>query len=158
MVLADEPISMLDVSIRIGILNLIAELKRRRASIAFLYITHDIASARYVADEMLVMVRRAGSSSRARPTRCSTGRCTSTRGCSSPPSPIQPPACTRTRGPVAADIERFRDDGAPSALVEELPGHWVRRPTSSHPTPDREREAQRMTIARPTPARPGASA
>ena len=53
-ILADEPISMLDVSIRIGILNLMADLKRERG-IAFLYITHDIASARYVADEVLVM-------------------------------------------------------------------------------------------------------
>jgi len=55
-ILADEPISMLDVSIRIGILNLILKLKRE-FDIAFLYITHDIASARYVADEVLVMYR-----------------------------------------------------------------------------------------------------
>jgi peptide/nickel transport system ATP-binding protein len=55
-ILADEPISMLDVSIRIGILNLILKLKRD-LGIAFLYITHDIASARYVADEVLVMYR-----------------------------------------------------------------------------------------------------
>jgi peptide/nickel transport system ATP-binding protein len=53
-VLADEPISMLDVSIRLGILNLILELKQER-NLAFLYVTHDIASARYVADELLVM-------------------------------------------------------------------------------------------------------
>ncbi len=52
--LADEPISMLDVSIRLGVLNLMLELKRERG-LAFLYITHDIASARYVADEILVM-------------------------------------------------------------------------------------------------------
>jgi peptide/nickel transport system ATP-binding protein len=52
--LADEPISMLDVSIRIGILNLMHELRKTR-DIAFLYITHDIASARYIADEVLVM-------------------------------------------------------------------------------------------------------
>jgi peptide/nickel transport system ATP-binding protein len=52
--LADEPISMLDVSIRMGILNLMLELKRRK-NLAFLYITHDIASARYVADEVIVM-------------------------------------------------------------------------------------------------------
>jgi peptide/nickel transport system ATP-binding protein len=51
---ADEPISMLDVSIRIGILNLMLKLKEE-LDIAFLYVTHDIASARYVADEMLVM-------------------------------------------------------------------------------------------------------
>ncbi len=53
-VIADEPVSMLDVSIRLGILNLILELKERR-DLAFLYITHDIASARYVADEVLVL-------------------------------------------------------------------------------------------------------
>ena len=52
--LADEPISMLDVSIRLGILNLLAEL-RDKDRIAILYITHDVASARYFADETLVM-------------------------------------------------------------------------------------------------------
>ncbi len=50
--LADEPISMLDVSIRIGILNLLKDL-RDRLGIAILYITHDIASARYFADRDL---------------------------------------------------------------------------------------------------------
>ena len=53
-ILADEPTSMLDVSIRIGILNLMLALKEDR-DLAFLYVTHDLASARYVADEMLVM-------------------------------------------------------------------------------------------------------
>jgi len=52
--LADEPTSMLDVSIRIGILNLMLELKEQK-QIAFLYVTHDLASARYVADDILVM-------------------------------------------------------------------------------------------------------
>ena len=52
--LADEPVSMLDVSIRLGILNLLAEL-RRDSDLAILYITHDIASARYLADTIMVM-------------------------------------------------------------------------------------------------------
>ncbi|WP_081861650.1 ABC transporter ATP-binding protein [Cellulomonas sp. HZM] len=52
--LADEPISMLDVSIRLGILNLLRDL-RDRLHIAILYITHDIASARYFADTTMVM-------------------------------------------------------------------------------------------------------
>jgi peptide/nickel transport system ATP-binding protein len=52
--LADEPVSMLDVSIRLGILNLMAQL-RDEQNIAFLYVTHDIASARYFADDILVM-------------------------------------------------------------------------------------------------------
>jgi peptide/nickel transport system ATP-binding protein len=45
---------MLDVSVRIGVLNLMSSL-RRRARISFLYITHDIASARYVADRLIVL-------------------------------------------------------------------------------------------------------
>jgi peptide/nickel transport system ATP-binding protein len=52
--LADEPVSMLDVSIRLGILNLLGDL-RERERLAILYITHDIASARYLADTIVVM-------------------------------------------------------------------------------------------------------
>jgi peptide/nickel transport system ATP-binding protein len=52
--LADEPVSMLDVSIRLGVLNLLRDLKER-LNLAILYITHDIASARYFADNILVM-------------------------------------------------------------------------------------------------------
>jgi peptide/nickel transport system ATP-binding protein len=52
--LADEPVSMLDVSIRLGVLNLLADL-RDREHLAILYITHDIASARYLADTIVVM-------------------------------------------------------------------------------------------------------
>jgi peptide/nickel transport system ATP-binding protein len=52
--LADEPVSMLDVSIRLEMLNLLDDL-RRDFELAMLYITHDIASARYFADEVLVM-------------------------------------------------------------------------------------------------------
>jgi peptide/nickel transport system ATP-binding protein len=54
LILADEPVSMLDVSIRVGVLNLMAQL-REREGVSFLYITHDLASARYVADRVLVM-------------------------------------------------------------------------------------------------------
>jgi peptide/nickel transport system ATP-binding protein len=52
--LADEPVSMLDVSIRLEMLGLLNDL-RRDFQLAMLYITHDIASARYFADEILVM-------------------------------------------------------------------------------------------------------
>ena len=52
--LADEPVSMLDVSIRLGVLNLLADL-REREGLAILYVTHDIASARYLADVIAVM-------------------------------------------------------------------------------------------------------
>jgi peptide/nickel transport system ATP-binding protein len=54
LILADEPVSMLDVSIRIGLLNLMARL-RDEENLSLLYITHDIASARYISDRVLVM-------------------------------------------------------------------------------------------------------
>jgi peptide/nickel transport system ATP-binding protein len=54
MIIADEPVSMLDVSIRIGLLNLMTQL-RDEQGVSILYITHDIASARYVADRLIVM-------------------------------------------------------------------------------------------------------
>jgi peptide/nickel transport system ATP-binding protein len=52
--LADEPVSSLDVSIRLGILNLLRALTLER-QVALLYVTHDIASARYFAAETAVM-------------------------------------------------------------------------------------------------------
>ena len=53
-VLADEPTSALDVSIRLGILNLMETMKAEQ-NVAFMYITHDIATARYFAERTGVM-------------------------------------------------------------------------------------------------------
>ena len=54
LLVADEPTSMLDVSIRMSILGLLARLKRER-SLAILLITHDLASARVLADRIAVL-------------------------------------------------------------------------------------------------------
>jgi len=54
--IADEPVSMLDVSIRLEVLNLMARLQRED-NLAVLYITHDLATARHFSDEILVMFR-----------------------------------------------------------------------------------------------------
>jgi peptide/nickel transport system ATP-binding protein len=51
---ADEPVSMLDVSIRAEILNLLRQLRDER-SITILYITHDLATAAYFTDRVAVM-------------------------------------------------------------------------------------------------------
>lgn len=51
---ADEPVSMLDVSLRAGILRLLDEL-RRDTGVSLLYITHDLLSARLVTDHLLVL-------------------------------------------------------------------------------------------------------
>jgi peptide/nickel transport system ATP-binding protein len=56
--LADEPVSMLDVSIRLEILNLLDRLKRDR-NLAMLYVTHDLATARHFSSQIMVMYRGA---------------------------------------------------------------------------------------------------
>jgi peptide/nickel transport system ATP-binding protein len=53
-IVADEPVSMVDASIRSTILELILRLKRE-AGISFLYVTHDLSTAYHIADEMLVL-------------------------------------------------------------------------------------------------------
>jgi peptide/nickel transport system ATP-binding protein len=123
-ILADEPISMLDVSIRIGILNLMLGLKQE-LGIAFLYITHDIASARYVADEVLVMY--AGQIVEQGPTDSvlleplhSYTRLLL--------SAVPHPERGLSHQPLGARAGRNVGDlGAGTALVEERPDHFVRR-------------------------------
>jgi peptide/nickel transport system ATP-binding protein len=53
-IVADEPVSMLDGSIRSDILNLLIDLKRRKG-LTYLYITHDLGQARYMGDKIAVM-------------------------------------------------------------------------------------------------------
>jgi peptide/nickel transport system ATP-binding protein len=54
LIVADEPVSMLDVSLRAGVLRLLARLRAERG-LSLLYITHDLLSARVVTDEILVL-------------------------------------------------------------------------------------------------------
>jgi peptide/nickel transport system ATP-binding protein len=53
-ILADEPTSMLDVSIRMGVMNMMLDLKEKRG-VSYLYITHDLAGARYMCSRIAVM-------------------------------------------------------------------------------------------------------
>jgi peptide/nickel transport system ATP-binding protein len=53
-IVADEPVSMLDVTLRAGILALLDELRRERG-VSLLYITHDLLSARVLTDEIVVL-------------------------------------------------------------------------------------------------------
>jgi peptide/nickel transport system ATP-binding protein len=53
-IVADEPTSMLDVSIRIGVMQLMQELADR-FGVSYLYITHDLAVARYMCQDVAVM-------------------------------------------------------------------------------------------------------
>jgi len=53
-IVADEPVSMLDISIRAGILDLLLEL-RKKYKVSLLYITHDLALARHICDRLAIM-------------------------------------------------------------------------------------------------------
>jgi peptide/nickel transport system ATP-binding protein len=140
--LADEPVSMLDVSIRLGILNLLAGLVKS-LDLAMLYITHDIASARYFATTTLVMyagrVIEGGPSedivqrpahpytqllleSAPDPDRAGNGLELLDAG--EPPSLVSPPAGCRfhPRCPHAMDICHTEAPGT----TEVRPGHWTR--------------------------------
>ena len=53
-IVADEPVSMLDVSVRSGIMNLLLDMKDQ-LNLTYLFITHDISAGRYMCDRMAVM-------------------------------------------------------------------------------------------------------
>ena len=53
-IIADEPVSMLDVSIRAEILELMKNIQKKN-SISFIYITHDLATARYFGQEIIIL-------------------------------------------------------------------------------------------------------
>ncbi|MFI5907809.1 ABC transporter ATP-binding protein [Dactylosporangium sp. NPDC051541] len=144
--LADEPVSMLDVSIRLGILNLLRDLKER-LNLAILYITHDIASARYFADETMVMYAgrmvEGGDSetvtqtpahpytrllidSAPDPDRIAgvVDAGTEDRGNGEPPSLIRPPAGCRFHPRCPHAMRRCTVD-LPPRLETGQPGHWA---------------------------------
>jgi oligopeptide/dipeptide ABC transporter ATP-binding protein len=111
LILADEPVSMLDVSIRIGLLNLMAEL-RRSEGVSFLYITHDIASARYVADRLMIMY--AGHIVEAGPTESVLANP------KHPYTDLLLGAVPDPRAPLTAAVES--DTGEPPKVIDPTPG------------------------------------
>jgi peptide/nickel transport system ATP-binding protein len=144
--LADEPVSMLDVSIRLGVLNLLRDLKER-LNLAILYITHDIASARYFADETMVMYAgrmvEGGDSetvtqspahpytrllidSAPDPDRL-TGAAGSVedQGSGEPPSLIDPPAGCRFHPRCPMAMARCTTDLPVKIEIGDAPGHWA---------------------------------
>ena len=54
LIIADEPVSMLDVSVRAGILELMGLLKDR-LKVSYIYVTHDLSTARYIGDDIAIM-------------------------------------------------------------------------------------------------------
>lgn len=147
--LADEPVSMLDVSIRLGVLNLLQDLKDR-LNLAILYITHDIASARYFADETIVMYAgrmveggdsetvtqrpahpytRLLISSAPDPDRLTgdgaDGTAGREHGHGEPPSLIRPPTGCRFHPRCPQAMPRCAADLPPRLAIGDRPGHWA---------------------------------
>jgi oligopeptide/dipeptide ABC transporter ATP-binding protein len=112
LILADEPVSMLDVSIRAGILNLMVQL-RDREDVSLLYITHDLASARYVADRVVVMY--AGQIAESGPTEAVL---------SDPKHPYTRLLLSAVADPRDADPEFAADTGEPPRVIN--PGEGCR--------------------------------
>ncbi|HEV7962216.1 MAG TPA: ABC transporter ATP-binding protein, partial [Actinoplanes sp.] len=145
--LADEPVSMLDVSIRLGVLNLLRNLKER-FNLAILYITHDIASARYFADDTLVMyagrmveggdsetVTQAPAHPYTRlliesapdPDRLTgdAGPAVQDQGNGEPPSLIHPPSGCRFHPRCPMAMPRCISDLPVKLEIGDRPGHWA---------------------------------
>ncbi|MEC3975266.1 ABC transporter ATP-binding protein [Amycolatopsis sp. H20-H5] len=148
--LADEPVSMLDVSIRLGVLNLLRDLKER-LQLAILYITHDIASARYFADDTLVMyagrmveggdsetvtqrpahpytqllIDSAPDPDRLLPGGAGSGAGVAERGSGEPPSLIDPPSGCRFHPRCPKAMERCETELPPRFEVPDGEGHWA---------------------------------
>lgn len=161
--LADEPVSMLDVSIRLGVLNLLKDLKDRM-HLAILYITHDIASARYFADSTLVMyagrIVEGGDSetvtqrpahpytqlliaSAPDPDRVVDEEEQEETGSGEPPSLIDPPAGCRFHPRCPKAMERCRTELPPRFDLADgqWAACWLYDGTGAARTDDHEKEA-----------------
>ena len=84
-IIADEPISALDVSIRAQVLNLLSELQKARG-LTYLFIAHDLSVVRFICDRIAV-IHKGDIVELAESEDCSRGPCIPTRARCSPPSP-----------------------------------------------------------------------
>jgi peptide/nickel transport system ATP-binding protein len=110
LILADEPVSMLDVSIRVGVLNMMAGL-RDQEGVSILYITHDLASARYVADRIVVMY--AGQQVETGPTE---------KVLSNPRHPYTQLLLSAVADPHAKEAQLSADTGEPPRVINPTEG------------------------------------
>jgi len=140
-ILADEPVSNLDVSSRLGVLNLLAELTN--TGVGLLYVTHDVASARYFASEIAVMyagrIVESGPAERvitepahpytrllisSAPDPARRSRLDRVADTGQPPSLISPPAGCRFHPRCPLAMPECRTEAPPRFELGD--GHWSR--------------------------------
>ncbi len=123
LIVADEPISALDVSIRAQVLNLMNKLKAEK-NLTYLFIAHDLSVVRFIADRIAVIhlgeiVEIADSETLFR---CPLHPYTISL-LSAVPMPV--PVVVRTRRAIVYDPSKLDQSGAPRSLREIRPGHFV---------------------------------
>jgi oligopeptide transport system ATP-binding protein len=122
-IVADEPISALDVSIRAQVLNLMNRLKAEK-NLTYLFIAHDLSVVRFIADRIAVIhlgeiVEIADSETLFRcPLHPYTISLLSA-------VPMPDPIVERTRRAIVYDPNKLDNSGAPRTMREIRPGHFV---------------------------------
>lgn len=123
LIIADEPISALDVSVRAQVLNLLAQLQKER-ELTYLFIAHDLSSVRFICDRIAVIrkgriLELAGSEQLfANPVHPYTKALLSA-------VPIPDPVDERNRNLLVYNPSEYNYDGDSPVWTEVEPGHFV---------------------------------
>lgn len=123
-IVADEPISALDVSIQAQVVNLMIELQKKRG-LTYLFIAHDLSMVKFISDRIGVMhfgkLLEVGSADDVydRPLHDYTKSLISA-------VPVPDPEIERTRHRIGYDAEKEENDGKERSMHEITPGHFVR--------------------------------
>ena len=123
-IVADEPISALDVSIQAQVVNLMIELQKKRG-LTYLFIAHDLSMVKFISDRIGVMhygkLLEVGPADDVydRPLHDYTKSLTSA-------VPIPDPEVERSRTRIPYDAQKEEMDGKERSMHEIRPGHFVR--------------------------------